>query len=165
MIRMSSKRLIVATPMIAMLAACGGEAGSGEATATASDTPAEIGERQDNFKAIGDAFKAIRKQFDADAPDLAAIATSAGDINERTQKIPTLFPASTGMDDGYDTEALATIWESPEEFEKAAANLVEASAALKAAAESGDAAATAEATKAMGGACKACHDKFRVDKD
>lgn len=164
MIANSTKRLIIATPLVALLAACGTGTSDGEQTA-AGDAPPEIEQRQENFEAIGDAFKAIRTQLKEDSPDLAAIATSAGDINERAGKITGLFPEGTSMDDGFDTEALASIWESPEEFEKAAANLVEASAALKTAAESGDAAATGEAAKTMGGTCKACHDKFRVDKD
>ena len=123
--RTLSFKLIASTPMIALLAACGGATeGEGDA-APAGDAPAEIAERQDNFEAIGDAFKAIRTQLDADSPDLAAIATSAGDINERAGKITGLFPEATGMDDGYDTEALATIWESPAEFEKARALAIE----------------------------------------
>ena len=165
MIRNFTRQLFVAAPIIALLSACGGGAGGDGESSGAGDAPPEIAERQGNFEAIGDAFKAIRTQLDADSPDLAAIATSAGDINERAGKITGLFPEATGVDDGYDTEALATIWELPAEFEKAASDLVAASAALKAAAESGDTGATGEAAGAMGGTCKACHDKFRVKKD
>lgn len=154
-----SIRLIAATPLIALLAACGGET----ASAPKGDAPPEIEQRQDNFEGIGDAFKAVRTQLEGGSPDMAAITASATDINDRAQKVAGLFPEGTSVEDGFDTEALPAIWAKPDEFKLAAANFVEASAALKTAAEGGDAAAVGEAAKALGGTCKACHDKFRVE--
>ena len=165
-------RIVLATASFALLAACGGEkaaepdqAGT-DATAVASgDEPAVIKERQDNYEAIGDAFKAIRGQMESGSPDFAAIGNSAADINERAKRIPTYFPEGTGVDAGYDTEALATIWEKPAEFQTAAQNLVDASAELSGVAVTGDASAVGEAVKKLGGTCKACHDQFRVKKN
>ena len=164
----SSLRIFAAAASLAALAACGGKEPAGPdetATPAAADEPAVIGERQDKYEAIGDAFKAIRGQLEGGAPDFAAIGASASDINARAQKITGYFPEGTGIDAGYDTEALATIWEKPAEFELAAQNLVEASAELSGIAVTGDAAAVAEGVKKLGGACKACHDQFRVKKD
>lgn len=161
----SSSRILIAAPLIALLAACGGEtAGEGDGTA-AGPAPAEIEQRQENFEAVGDAFKAIREELEGETPDLAFIKTSAEDISARAETAKGLFPAGTSMDDGYDTEALASIWEKPEEFEKAAQALVEASAEMAALAESGDAAAVAAAVGSVGKTCKGCHDQFRVKKD
>ncbi len=162
-----SLRLVPLAASLAVLAACAGEApaeGEGE-TAAASEEPAVIGQRQENFEGIGDAFKAIRGQLEGGSPDLAVIGTSASDINTRAQAITGYFPEGTSVEDGFDTEALPAIWEKPEEFETAAQNLVEASATLASLAESGDAAAVVEQVKEMGGTCKACHDNFRVDDD
>ena len=124
-----------------------------------------IDERQDNYEAMSDAFKAIRSELEGGTPDLAFISGKATEINERAQRITGYFPEGTGVDAGYDTEALATIWEKPAEFETAAQNLVDASAQLATVANEGDAAAVGEQAKEMGGTCKGCHDQFRLDDD
>ena len=163
----TSLRFIPLAASFAVLAACASETpadGEGETAAT-GDAPAEIAQRQDNFEAIGDAFKAIRGQLEGGSPDLAVIGASATDINTRAQAIGDYFPAGTSVEDGFDTEALPAIWEKPEEFATATQNLVEASATLASLAEGGDAAAVLEQVKEMGGTCKACHDNFRVDDD
>lgn len=167
MIAKTTTRLIAATPLIAVLAACGGGAADEDSqeAAAASDAPPEIGQRQENFEGIGDAFKAIRSQLEAGSPDMAIITASATEINQRAQKVSGFFPEGSSIEAGYDTEALATIWEKPEEFSKAANNFVAASTGLRTAAESGDGAAVGSAAKILGGTCKACHDKFRVDDD
>ncbi len=93
-----------------------------------SPEPAIIKERQDNFETIGDAFKAIRGQLEGSNPDLGMIADAATDMNAAALKIEGYFPEGTSVAEGYDTEALATIWEKPEDFAKAHSMLVDASA-------------------------------------
>ncbi len=161
-----SLRLIAATASLGLLAACGGTADEapGEA-APAGDEPAIIDERQSNFEGIGDSFKLIRAELETDTPDFAAIEGAANDINERAKLITGHFPEGTGIDAGYDTEALETIWQQPAEFEAAAQKLIDESAAFAAVAAGGDKAAVAEQVKALGGSCGNCHDQFRVDKD
>ena len=149
------------------LAACSeapGEDGAGTPTAEASAPPA-IEERQANFKSMGKAFKAIRTQLEGDSPDMAAIATAATDLNSAALKIEGYFPEGTSVDDGYDTEALATIWEKPEEFAEAHQRLVDASAQMITLVEGGDVAAVGDQVGAIGGSCKNCHDTFRLDTD
>ncbi len=160
----TSFRLIAITPAIALLAACGGEAGD-SATQPAGDPPAEIEQRHDNFEEIGDSFKAIRAQLESGDPDMAVIQASATDIHERAGRLDGYFPEGSGRDAGWDTEALATIWEQPEEFEAAKAKLLEESEMMMTVAADGDAAAIGEQAKALGGACKNCHDTFRLDDD
>ena len=148
------------------LAACGGEAATEADTATAAvDEPAVIDERQANFKAIGKSFKAIRTQLEGDSPDFEAIAAAATDMNIAAQKIEGHFPEATSVADGYDTEALASIWEKPEEFAEAHKRLVDASAEMITLAQGGDAAAVGDQVGAVGGSCKNCHDTFRLDTD
>lgn len=167
MIRTSAVRLIAATPLIAMLAACGTEQ-SGEApeeSAVSSEVPAEIAARQDNFEAIGDSFKVIREQLEGDA-DMAAIQEASADINTRLQRLPDFFPEGTSMEAGFETEALAVIWEDPDGFAEATQNAITASEGMMAAAATGDPAAVGEQAGNLGlNGCKACHDKFRVDDD
>jgi len=171
MVRISAFRFVIATALAAGLAACSGEApadapadapAAGD-VAAAGDVPAVLKEREENFEAIGDAFKAVRGELEKDTPDFALIAASATDINARAGKIEGHFPAGTSVDDGFKTEALATIWEKPEEFKAAAQKLVDESAKLAALAGEGNKEAVAAQAMAMGGACKGCHDKFRLD--
>lgn len=168
MARTPSLSVFAAVSAFALLAACSGEAGDGaeETAAPAGDVPAEIKVRHDNFEAIGDSFKAIREQLETDSPDFAVITPAAADINERLQRLPDLFPEGTSMEAGYDTEALATIWEDPDGFAQAIENGIAASADMMAAAATGDAQAVGGQVGNLGkNGCKACHDKYRVDDD
>ena len=172
MLPFTARRLVALAAPLGLLAACsGGDAGelaaegTVAATTAAGEAPPIIKEREENFEAIGKAFKAIRGQLDADAPDFALIAASASDINTRAQAIPNHFPAGTSTADGFKTEALPVIWEKPEEFKAAAQKLVDESAKLASLAPSGDKAAVGAQAMAMGGACKGCHDTFRLDDE
>lgn len=158
------RRLVLATPMIALLAACGSE--SADAPAPEGDAPSEIEVRQENFEAIGDSFKLIRANFEEGATtDLAAVEAAARDINERADRIGDYFPEGSGRDAGWDTEALPTIWEKPVEFTAAQQKLLEESAKMMELAASGDAAATGAHIAELGGSCKNCHDTFRYDDE
>lgn len=158
-----ASRLLFVAALAASLAACSGEGATGEAAPAAKDAPPVLKERQDNFEAIGDAFKAVRGELEKDAPDFALIAAKATDINARAMKIEGHFPAGTSTADGFKTEALPAIWEKPEEFRAAAQKLVDESAKLATLAGEGDKAAVGAQAMAMGGACKGCHDQFRLD--
>lgn len=138
------------------LAGCGG----------APDTPGAKAahERHENFEAIGKAFKTIGDELKKDAPDLAAIKAQTTKINGFAPQVKDWFPAGSSPKDGVKTDALATIWEQPDEFGKAAARFTEAAAALDAAAQSGDVAAVRGATGPLGASCKGCHERFR-EKD
>jgi cytochrome c556 len=162
MVRKTAFRLVSAAALACVLAACSSETPADNAVASAE--PPVIEERQDNFEAIGDAFKLIRGELDKGTPDLAVVAAQANDINARAMRLEGYFPAGTGRDAGHDTEALPAIWEKPEEFAAARQKLIDESAKLASLAEAGDAAAIGPQVMAMGGACKGCHDQFRLAK-
>ncbi len=161
MVRKLPSRLVSVAALACLLAACSG--GTSEDSSAASAQPAIIKERRDNFEAIADAFKAVRGELEKGTPDLTLIAAKAGDINARAMKIEGHFPAGTSTADGFKTEALPAIWEKPEEFKVASQKLVDESAKLMTLAAGGDAAAIGAQAMAMGGACKGCHDQFRLD--
>lgn len=145
----------LAAPLLALaLAACGGPRTPGETAAH---------DRHERFEAIGAAFKAVGDELKKDAPDLARIRENAAAIDRQAPQVKTWFPAGSGPQDGVDSDALAAVWQQPDEFQKAAARLVEASGALNAAAQSGDLAAVRGAVPPLGAACKNCHDRFRED--
>ncbi len=160
--RTIASRLALSAAVAGLLAACSGEAPA-DAPAGAAEVPAAIKERQDNFEGIGDAFKAVRGELEKDTPDFTLIAAKATDINVRAARIEGHFPAGTSTADGFKTEALPAIWEKPEEFKAAAQKLVDESSKLVTVAGEGDKAATGAQAMAMGGACKGCHDNFRLD--
>lgn len=163
MVRTIAFRFVGAAALLVAVAACSSEAPA-DAPVDAAAEPAVIKERQDNFEAIADAFKLIRGELEKGSPDFMLIGAQAGDINARATKIVDYFPEGTGIDAGYDTEALATIWEKPEEFAAAHQKLVDESANLASLADTGGAAAIGAQAMTMGGACKGCHDNFRLDK-
>lgn len=72
---------------------------------------------------------------------------------------PHLFPEGTQT--GHDTKAKSEIWSDRAGFDKAAANLVATSTKLAEAAKAGDKVMFAEAFKAEGQACGACHRKYK----
>ena len=80
-------------------------------------------------------------------------------IQNAAKIIPAMFPE--GSDFG-DTDALESIWTDQSGFEKAAQQLVDASGELVAVSQSGDMKAIGRAVRAVGGACKNCHDNYRA---
>ncbi len=148
--------MLAAVPLLALaLSACGNP-----------DTPAgrAADARHESFEEIGDAFKVITDQLAASSTDMAAIGAAAGTINTLAAKVETWFPTGSGPDDGIKTDALQTVWTKPDEFKAAAAKFVEESGKFSTLVQAGDKAAVGEGMKALGGACKGCHDKFR-EKD
>ena len=159
--RIPLRTLMVATPLAALLAACGGASDAPE-----GEKPAELELRHDNFEAISDNFKTIRAQYEeGKETDIVMVAAAARDINERAAAIEDHFPEGSGRDAGWDTEALPTIWEKPAEFTAAQQKLLEESAKLLELAEAGDVAGAGEQVGPLGASCKNCHDTFRLDDD
>ena len=101
-----------------------------------------------NAKIIGDALK---------AGDQRPVAEAAEKIRNSAGKITALFPAGTTHPK---SRAKPEIWSHWDKFEHGAKQLQSDAGALAAAAKSsGDVHAAADT---MFGACKSCHDDFRV---
>ena len=152
-----------------LLAACGGgtepsdpNAGS-ETLDNGMTVRAQIEARQEGYKAIGRNFKTINDQLKTSAPDITEIQTAAAAMVEASEGMLDWYPAGTGPDSGVKTEALATIWDEPEDFALKVSEYEAALATLAAATTSGDLEAIAAAARATGPTCGACHDKYRLD--
>ena len=76
--------------------------------------------------------------------------------------VPHVFPEGSGVSK---SEALPEIWENPDDFKAAVDKFVEAANGISTAANDGDAAGIGPAMKALGQACKNCHDNFREEHD
>lgn len=74
--------------------------------------------------------------------------------------VPHVFPEGSGVSD---SEALPEIWEEPEDFKAAMDEFVNAANGMAEAANSGDMGQVGPAIKALGQACKGCHDSFRAE--
>ncbi len=95
--------------------------------------------------------------------DGAAMAKRAERIRVMSTMIEEAFRRDTRGAD-LDTEAKDEIWENYDDFASKAQKLGEAAAALAQAAGEG-AEPAKEAFRTMAGACKACHDEYRIDDD
>ena len=119
-------------------------------------------ERHEGMEAIGKANKAIKREVGGDAPDLATIRSSAAKIADLSRKASGWFPAGTGPDVGK-TGAKPEIWQNQADFIAKLGNFQKAAQAFNSAASGGDVNSIKARFADMGGACKACHDKYRTE--
>ncbi len=118
--------------------------------------------RHDGMDAIGDSTKAIHRALSG-TPDLATVRTNAARIAQLSQQASVWFPAGTGPDVAK-TRAKPEIWQSSEDFGSKLRNFQRAAAAFNDAARGNDVAAMNARFDDLGGACKACHDKYRAEE-
>ncbi len=129
---------------------------SGTALADANDS---IKYRQNAMKTVGAQMGSIVAILKGEVDNKPALARHVALIGEATSTeitIPAFTPNTDGQGD-RETTATAAIWSDWDKFEK---GLKELEAAGQAAAEAG-ADIGADEVKALGAACKACHDNFR----
>jgi cytochrome c556 len=119
-------------------------------------------------EAIIDYRKGVMKSIGGNMASLAAVLVDGAEyranlihharfIAEFMQDVPALFPE--GSDFG-ETDALESVWQKREEFEKRAAATREAAGLLLRAVETNDE-AMALRFRELGESCRACHEDFR----
>jgi cytochrome c556 len=118
--------------------------------------------RHDGMVAIGDANKAAHRALAGSSPDLPTVRSSAARIAQLSHDASGWFPQGTGPDVAK-TGAKPDIWQSPEDFAAKLRSFQSAAAAFNAAASGSDVAAMNARYSELGGACKACHDKYRAE--
>ncbi len=118
--------------------------------------------RHDGMDAIGDATKAIHRALAGSTPDLATVRAKAASIAQLSRNASGWFPRGTGPDVAK-TGAKPDIWQSPDDFAAKLRGFQSAAAAFNAAAAGNDVAAINARFSDLGGACKACHDKYRAE--
>ncbi len=121
-----------------------------------------IGERKQLMKDNGEATKLVTAMLKGEKPyDAKQAETAMKYINASIAKFVALFPK--GSETGDDTAAKPEIWTNKAEFESIAKQLDAVTAKAAAAAPGGlDSFKTAMAE--VGKTCKACHEKFRLEK-
>lgn len=127
--------------------------------------------RQNVMKSLGGHVGAADRLVRGQVPlmdQLEMHATAAWDI---AGTITTLFPTDSIPPEAefagatVPTEALASIAEKPEAFEKAAQDAVDATAALVKVVQAGNKQELPLAFKRVGESCKGCHKDFREEKE
>lgn len=137
-------------------------AGAALAQAPASPGAQAVAQRQQNFKQLGRAFKGLMDEMKKPAPDKAVLAANATRMNDLAKQEASWFPKGSGPEAGVKTGAKPIIWSDPAGFAAAVKRLQGETGKLQQVAASGDVAALRVQAQATGGACKNCHDKYRV---
>jgi cytochrome c556 len=112
-------------------------------------------------------FKDLRQK--AKDGQLAQIAVNAHTIAINARHVPALYPEGSLGTPEIKSRAKAEIWQDWNGFAAAAKQLEDAATDLMQLTKNADkagvnSAQVGAAIKAIGGACKNCHDKFRVPK-
>jgi cytochrome c556 len=118
--------------------------------------------RHANFKALGAASKTVNDELKKDSPDIKLIAANANKMKALTTNIPSWFPKGSGPESKAETAAKPEIWSDAAGFAAAANRVQVETSKLALLANAGDLAGVKGQVRNVGGACKNCHDKFRV---
>ena len=86
------------------------------------------------------------------------LAIHARGIAALAEIAPGIFPEGSNVEK---SQSLPAVWDKRADFDAAMGKFVEASKAMKTAAESGDMSQVGPAIQGLGGSCKGCHDDFK----
>ena len=137
--------------------------------ATAAETPAGPGglapeqivaARQSAFHLSAATFGPMKAAVESGA-EVKPLAFGARGLARWAKTLPTMFPDGTQLPG---SRALPAVWTDRAGFNARAAAFAQATDRLAAAAQAGDKAAFAEAWKATGASCGACHDAYRAEE-
>jgi cytochrome c556 len=118
--------------------------------------------RHEGMEKIGDTNKLLRRELTSSAPFMPAVKSGAATIAGLSRRASGWFPAGTGPERGK-TGAKPEIWKNPRDFSAKLAAFQKAAQAFNAAAAGGDLGAIKARYADLNGACKACHDKYRME--
>jgi cytochrome c556 len=119
-------------------------------------------ERHDGMEEMGKAFKTLHRDLDSDDPNVGEIRSAAATINKNAKAASNWFPAGTGPEAGK-TAAKPDIWQNPKDFAAKLSTLQHYAQEFYQAALTGDVGTLKSNQDTLGGACKACHDKYRAE--
>ena len=141
----------------------GAACGWGSLVNAQSGAPSEvIQDRIAKFRKIGKAFKRIRDELRAQDPAAPVFQESAAQIESLGSQILSWFPPGT---DAGKTHAKPEVWAERATFEQAQKRFYAEAQKMIQVAQSGDKEALTAQYRALGKACKNCHDTFRGKVD
>jgi cytochrome c556 len=119
-------------------------------------------DRHEGMETIGKTNKVLHRELDSATPNLGVVRQSAAQLQQLSRKASGWFAAGTGPELGK-TGAKPEIWQDPKDFSAKLAAFQKAAQMFNDAARRGDLAAIKARYGDLGGTCKACHDKYRMD--
>ena len=119
-------------------------------------------DRQQNFKQMGAAQKAIVDESKKSVPNFATIAAQADKLKALSQQLPRWFPKGSGSGAGRKTAAKSEIWSRSADFAASSKKFQSAAVTLSNAARSRDPARVKLALRDVSGTCRQCHTDFRT---
>jgi cytochrome c556 len=126
-------------------------------TAGAAFAQDVIAQRREGLRGMGRQMEAIKAVTDARG-DTRPLVERVDTMIAFYRGLPALFPSGSGTGE---TRALPTIWSDRAGFEQVNANMITQLGVLRAAAASGDVAATTAAFGQTGATCGTCHRPYR----
>lgn len=133
-----------------------------EARLSLGDAAKIMHERHEGMETIGKNAKAIHRELGGPSPDLSLVRKGAAQIAFLSKKASGWFPEGTGPEAGK-TGAKPEIWHNGQDFGAKLHNFQVAAAAFDAATARGEIGAIRGRFTDLGGTCKACHDKYRLE--
>jgi len=132
----------------------------------AAEAQKAIDARSAHFKEMGKAMEPIGNMLRRKAPyDAAIVEKQSAQIVELAKLIPSKYETDTRKFPDIKTEALDGIWASKADFDAKADGLVKAATELNGKSKGGGSADTfTKDAAAVGKACSACHDNYRIKK-
>lgn len=119
--------------------------------------------RQEGFKAMGGAMKAVRDELKSGQAEMALIRDASRKMAFYAAELPAWFPEGSGPESGLATDALAYIWKNSDKFDGLSQTLIKETSALAELAAGADASAIKQQLLAVKDSCSACHKSFRAD--
>lgn len=129
------------------------------AAANAADSLAA--RRHAYFEQQGGLMKAISDELRAGKPPSPALAANAGKLKALAAQLPGWFPKGSGPEGGVKTAAKTEIWSDSAGFGAVSDRYIAETAKLEEVSRAGDLAAIQAQTRAVGAACRSCHEKYR----
>lgn len=115
------------------------------------------------FRQIGAAYKSVTDGLRAS--DLAKVRQAAGQLGGLAHGLYGWFPRGSGPQPGVKTAARPEIWTRAPQFRAAQDGFARQVQAFQRVAAGSDVNAIRAEARKLGGACKACHDQFKVAGD
>ena len=150
-------------PIAAILAVALGTTAAGLAAAPPPSRAAlnAVAARQAQMKRLREATKAINGYLQGAHDDAGQVRAAAATLQDVGARMPRLFPRGTHVGVGT-SRAKPAIWTEQVAFQRRISSLRAAAASFARAAATGDKAQIAPQFRAVGAACKACHDPYQA---
>lgn len=155
------RRMVSKTRIVVLLALCTPcIPGCSDAPAPDSAIAGTIKERRDNYRRIGDAYKALKEAIESGSPDMALLTRATTLIRDTGARQAELFPHGSGQASGANTRARDAVWTQAQVFAQRQEAFIAAADALLATPPED----AGHRFDALTQTCLDCHTDFRAKR-